>query len=307
MHKTGESKPSVKLPVVDTALASYRFLVDHPRDLLRIGWLPLILVFAVALYFGSFDAMAPAASGQATGWTVVLNGLAGSLVQGAISVIVLVAWHRLVMKDYRIAGLEQQKSGGRPGLREALYFLQMLLLSILFLLLWLTVFLIAEFVLIFGYLIVGGLGAIKSASADPEAFGQDPAFVVLGFIAIVIGLLPAFYVALRLSLVLPATATEDRRGRLAQAWAASEGNGWRMLFATILAMLPIEAFNFGIGYLASGNSGNALYYPLVLLASIGLVIMMAVLGTVLSRCYAFLQYGAPMTAEIDTKTPTGLA
>jgi hypothetical protein len=288
---------AAKLPVWRSFTYSYGFVWRHRRDLVRVGWLPLLLVFAVGLYFGSFDAMAPVGEDPAGSVPVIVNGLLGGLIQGAISVIVLVAWHRLVMRDYKGTETGGAQAGGKPGWRESLYFLQMLLLSLLFLIVWFSAFMLAEFVLIFGYLIAGGAGTIKMATADPTAVGQDPAFVVLGFLAVVIGLLPAFYVALRLSLVLPATATESDRGRLGQSWAASAGNGWRMVFATILVMLPMEIFNLGAGYLASQNAGTALHYPLVLLASIGLVVLMAVLGTILSRCYALLQYRSAEIAD----------
>jgi len=285
----------MNLPVWGSLAYSYGFVWRHWRDLVRVGWLPLLLVFATALYFGSFDAVAITPDDPAASGPVIVNGLLGGLIQGAISVIVLVAWHRLVMRDYKGAAGLNALPPGRPGWRESLYFLQMLLLSLLFLAVWFVAFMIAEFTLIFGYLILGLVGDGKMA--DAGAASQDPAFVVLGYLAVVAGLLPAFYVALRLSLVLPATATEESRGRLGRAWTASRGNGWRMVFATVLVMLPMEAFNFGAGYLASRNADNALHYPLVLLASIGLVILMAVLGTILSRCYALLQHETAVVAD----------
>ncbi len=296
---------AAKLPVWRSVTYSYGFVWRHRRDLARIGLLPLLLVFATGLYFGSFDAMGPMDADLADSGPVILDGLLGGLIQGAISVIVLVGWHRLVMRDYKGAGAVEAPAGGRPGWRESLYFLQMLLLSVMFLAVWFAAFLIAEFVLIFGYLIAGGAGTIKMATADPTAVGQDPAFVILGFVAVLVGLLPAFYIALRLSLVLPATATERNRGRMGQSWAASAGNGWRMVFATILVMLPMEIFNLGTGYLASQNAGTALHYPLVLLTSIGLVILMAVLGTILSRCYALLQFRSAEIADPDLAPVAG--
>lgn len=278
-----------RLPVWETIGYSFRFVWRHRNDMLRVAWVPFLMILAINLALGSFDSIGVADADFADSLKAMKRGLTRSLLQGVISVYVLVGWHRLVMVDY--TGAPGEKVGRWPGLRDLLYFLQMLLLSLLFFVIWIVAFMIAEFILIFGYLIAQGPMAIARAEADSAAYGQDPAFVVLGFIAVFIGLLPAFYVALRLSLVLPETATEDRRGRMGKAWAASAGNGWRMVMATILVLMPVEAFNFAIAYLAGKNAGNALEFPLVFVASIGLVVMMAVLGTVLSRCYAFLRYG----------------
>lgn len=287
-----------KLPVLGTFTRSYGFVWTHRRDLTRIGWLPLMLVFGVALYFGSLDPVGSLEADLGESGPVILNGLLGGLVQGAISVVVLVYWHRLVMREYKsVESLSETKAGGTPGWRESLYFLQMLLLSIVFLAIWIVSFFLAEFVLVFGYLIVGGAGAINNAGTDLASVRENPAFVVLGYLAAVIGMLPAFYVALRLSLALPETATGNARGRLSHSWAASAGNGWRMVFATVLVMSPVEAFNLTAGFLASANASNALHYPLVLLASVGLVVLMAVLGTVLSLCYAHLQSASAETVD----------
>jgi hypothetical protein len=295
-----------KLPVWGTVAYSYDFVWRHRTDLARFGWLPLLLVFATGLYFGSFDPIASLQTDLADSGPAIVNGLLGALMQGAISVIVLVAWHRLVMREYRGAAATYPVNGkSLPGRRESLYFLQMLLLSVAFLVIWLTAFMAAEILLIFAFLMLEGASAAVVATADPTAASQQPAFVILGYMAAVIGLLPAFYVSSRLSLALPQTATEQDCGKLSGSWGASAGNGWRMVFATILALLPIEAFNLAMGFLAHANAGKALYYPLAFVASIGLVVLMAVLGTVLSRCYAYLQYHSATVADDKLVPATG--
>lgn len=289
-----------KLPLWETFIGSYGFVWKHWRDLIRIGWLPLLLVFLAALYFGSFDMAGAKDPDLAAGGQGILEGLVGALVQGAISVFLLVSWHRLVMREYRAAGDVWAKASLVTfGRRGAVYFLQMLLLSIIFLVIFLVASFVAEILLVFGYLLLGGDPAMQGGAADMGAIKQNASFVVLGYLALLIGMFPAFYTSLRLSLALPETATADVAGRLSHSWAVSAGNGWRMVFATILVMLPVETFNLGFGFLASASVGNELHYPLVLLTSAGLVILMALLGTVLSRCYAFLQYGSARGAGLS--------
>jgi hypothetical protein len=262
---------TAKVPVWQTAAGSYLFVRGHMRDLARIGWLPLAALVAISLVFGIFEPV----DGASRALPTVAGGLLGSLLQGAVAAIVLVAWHRVALLDGSPPPLA-------PGRRDGAYFLRMLVLSLLFLLVWVLTFLAAEIILIGGHFLWTGGAPATAADAG------DTAYVVLGYMAAVAGLVPAFYLALRLSLTLPATAL-DRSATFAQAWAASRGNGWRMTVATILALLPVDAAVLVLGMLAAGSSRTLLYYPLVLLACAGRLLLMAVLGTTLSRCYALLQ------------------
>lgn len=147
---------------------------------------------------------------------------------------------------------------------------------------------------IFAYLASSGASPDQLVSdGGTGSLSENAAFTGIGFIALILGLVPAFYVTLRLSLALPATATAERRGSFGHSWRASAGNGWRMVGATLLAMLPVEFFNLGIGFFARANAGEALHYPLVLIAAVGMLYLMAVMGTVLSRCYAFAESAVP--------------
>ena len=88
---------SGKIRVWTMVADSYRFVLSHPRDLARVGWLPLIALFALNLWLDDFGAPA---SGLAAG-KVVVNVLVLSL----IAAIILVAWQysrlrgRLVLKN----------------------------------------------------------------------------------------------------------------------------------------------------------------------------------------------------------------
>lgn len=127
-----QTEPTVKLPVIDTALASYHFIIDHPRDAVRVGWLPLILLYALNLIFGTFDPLPDLSDPEAAmshiapllGSTVV-----NVLIQSAVAAMTLVVWHRLVMQGYDVSG---QTVPMRITLNEAKYLARWMLISLLF-------------------------------------------------------------------------------------------------------------------------------------------------------------------------------
>lgn len=263
---------SVKLPVWRTTKECYEFIASHPRDVIRIGWFPLVLLFALSVGFGTYEPMSIDRENPLADLKIS-QALLAMLLQGAIATVMLVAWHRLVMKDYVTARAD--KSAGRAsGRRTSVYFIQLLLLSVLGLLVFSAVVLVIAAVL---------HGIHYFTIGEPD----DTMTIVLGYVAVVIGLMPAFYVTFRLALALPSTAV-DRRGRFEQAWEASAGNGWRLVAVTMLAMVPVEIINTAFTLAARSATGSVFFYPLVLLASAGVLMLMVALGTVLSKCYAII-------------------
>lgn len=280
MHK------AANLPVWRSIAEVYRFVAGHPRDLVRIGWLPLGLLVLLSVGFGTFRPKPDAGIAE---WAdlgpFLTDWLLGSLLQGVIAVAVLVAWHRLAMRE--LAG-SRHKVRGMPGRRELLYFIQMFGLSLLFLAVFATAALLAAVVLHLGYWLLAG-------AAQPGPFGEDreTAYVAIGYAAIVIGLFPAFYVALRLALALPETAVAEQAGRFSRSWAATGGNGLRMAAVTVLSMVPVEILNVGLSVAAQSAYDSVAYYPLVALACVGLLMMMVVLGSALTKCYLVLDPAVP--------------
>ncbi len=278
---------TAKLPVWRTTKDCGAFIVDHWGDLVRIGWLPLILLFALNVGFGTYEPVTidrenPLANIEFSTALIVL------MLQGAIATVMLVAWHRLVMRDY-VDAAPETAGGPGPGRRASIYFLQFLTLSIVFLFVFVAAMLLAATVLHgFHFFAFGSPGyAMK---------------IGIGYVALLIGLLPAFYVASRLALALPATAV-DRRERFERAWEASAGNGWRMVAVTVLAMLPIELVQFGVTVAARSLADTILFYPLVLLACVGVLMLMVALGTVLSKCYAAIMRPARRAAPEGALAP----
>lgn len=295
---------AARLPVWRSIADIYAFIAGHPRDLVRIGWLPFLLLVGLGVGFGTF---APKAATTVTEWAdlspFLVDWLFGSLLQGAIAVVVLVAWHRFVMR-----ALGQAASPGRlgrprvPGARELLYFAQMFGLSLLFLAVFAVSALIAAVVLHLAFWLLGETGLQGYAGTD-----RDAAYVAIGYVAVLIGLVPAFYAALRLALALPETAVSNHAGRFAQSWAATAGNGWRMTAVTVLSMVPVEILNVGLAFAAQKAYGTAVYYPLVGLACVGLLLMMVVLGSALTKCYLALERPAPVDAapQMAQAAPAG--
>ena len=271
-----------KIRVWEMAAESYRFVLSHPRDLVRVGWLPLIALFALNLHFDGID---PAALGPALGEAAI-----NLLILSLIAAIILVAWHRVVLLD----------EGGRRhvavnlGPRELRYLLSWLGLSVAFLVL----FMIAWALVIaagFALLVVLKLVLLLAGAGSSLALGNTDQFFALSYMAVLPAFLPASYFATRLSLVLPAMAT-DRRRSLGRAWSLSAGNGWRLVLAALLVMLPVELVSFAIGIATRAVLGTALYYPLALAASCGVLLLIIATGTVLSLFSVELdQPGRPAT------------
>ncbi len=265
-----------RIMVWATVAESYRFILSHPRDLLRVGWLPLLALFGLNLLFGTFDPVPagfdPAALGPSLG-TMALNLLAQSI----IAAVILVAWHRVVL-----LGSDQQPGslGVRFGARELRYLLAWLLLSVVFLMLLIVAF---ALVVAVGFAVLVALKTVMLllGAGQMVALGQSDQFLALQYAGILPAVLLATYFASRLSLILPAMAT-DRRRTLARAWNLSAGNGWRLALASVFVMLPAELLSVGIAFAAQQVLGTALFYPLALASSFGVLLLIVATGTVLS-------------------------
>jgi hypothetical protein len=278
-----------KIRIWEMVAQSYRFVLSHPRDLARVGWLPLIALFALNLLFDgagtAANAIDPAVLGPAVGKAAV-----NLLVLSLIAAMILVAWHRVVLLG----------DGGRRGMavglgpREMRYLLSWLALSAAFLVL----FVMAWALVIaagFTFLVALKLALLLAGAGGTLALGNTDQFLALLYVAVLPAFLLASYFATRLSLVLPAMAT-DRQRSLGRAWSLSAGNGWRLVLAALLVMLPVELVSFAIGFAMREMLDTALYYPLALAASCGVLLLIVATGTVLSLFSVELdQRGGPAT------------
>lgn len=280
MRKKVEKKPTVKLPVIDTALASYRFLMDHPREAVRVGWLPLILLYALNLIFGTFEPQPDLSDPEMSHIAPLLGStVVNVLIQSAVAAMTLVVWHRLVMQGYDVGS---QTVPMRISLDEVKYLARWMLVSLLFIgimfatdiAIVLSAFLIMLAVQLVSILVMGGAGLALGEQANQQ-------FALIGQIGLIPAAVAAIYLTTRLSLVLPATAT-GKEARFERAWYISRGNGARMVAASLIVMAPLQFVIWGLTEVTGYLSDSIFYFPLALLASVAFLLFILVTGTVLS-------------------------
>jgi hypothetical protein len=207
----------------------------------------------------------------------VVRSLFDATAHAVVASIVLVAWHRVVMlKRHGMQG------GAMPafGLREIRYLLVWIGLSAAFLgvfaavvVLMTTVQFLVMLVLYVLLLLVGAAGAL--------GIGQQDQFVVLLWISVFFALPAASYVTGRLTLVLPALAV-DRRRPFRQAWRMSAGNGWRLVAASLLVLVPMESVATLFNMVTAAARHTLAYVPLATASAISLFLLIVLTGTILS-------------------------
>lgn len=281
MRTAARNVPTVKLPVIDTALASYRFLIAHPRDAVRVGWLPLIVLYALNLIFGTFDPM-PGFSNPEAAMSHIApllgSAVANVLIQSAVAAMTLVVWHRLVMQGHDAGGSAVPM---RVTLDEVRYLGRWMLISLLFIgilfaadiAIVLTAFLIMLAIQLVSILVMGGAGLVLGEQA-----GQ---LTLVGRVGMIPAAIAAIYLTTRLSLVLPATAT-GKDAQFERAWYISRGNGVNMVLASLVVMAPLQLVIWGLTEVTGYMSDSIFYYPFALLTSVAFLTFILVTGTVLS-------------------------
>ncbi len=272
---------AIKLPVWGTAWASYRFLAAHPRDLARIGWLPLLALFALNLVFGTFDPVPDSGDPQAAldhAGAMVGKAVTNVLIQSAIAAMTLVVWHRLVMLGHDTAG---RRVPMRVGLRELHYLGAWMLISVTFLVLLTIVDVVIVVAAFVGLVIAQGIMMFASGGTGMALGGQDELLTLVGWLGMPVAIVVAIYFTIRLSLVLPATATGKEAG-FGRAWSVSAGNGARMVAASLIVMAPLQLAVMGLTEITRDAAGSWPFYPLAFLASLGFLLFILATGTVLS-------------------------
>jgi len=273
-----------QIPIFETATSSFRFVLTHRRELLRVGLLAVPAFLILTLGLESFDSAWFGRQGPMTNAVRLFIDLGA---RSVIAAVVLVAWHRIVM-------LKLTGSHGGPslafGLREIRYLLVWMMLSVGFLGVFAAVLVLVVMVQFLAMLVLYLL-LLLSGFADTLVIGQRDQFVIVLWIATFFAVPAASYVAGRLMLILPALAV-DRQRPLRQAWRMSSGNGWRLVASSLLVLVPMEA----ISTLCNGAAGSArltlAYYPLSVVAAISLFLLIILTGTILSLFSLQLDGGA---------------
>lgn len=270
----------MKLPVWRTAMESYRFLAGHPRDLVRIGWLPLLALFGLNLLFGTFEPLPDTADPQAVLAQVgpmMAKALASLLSQSAVAAVTLVVWHRLVMLGTNTAA---GRLPLRVGVRELRYLGAWMLISIVYIMLMLLVDM-AIILAFFLAMIVAQAVMMFAGGTGMALGGQGELVRLVGWLGMPVAIVVAVYFTIRMSLVLPATATE-KPGGFGRAWLVSTGNGARMVATSLLVMAPVQLALMGLIEAARAAATPWTYYPLAFLASLGILLFILATGTLLS-------------------------
>ena len=202
---------AVVLPVLPAVLAAWRQFAVRPGYMLRVGWIPALLIFSVGAL--SQTAMGPALAGF---WRVVL-----ALLNFAVLVQVLVAWQRYALPEsHRRKGA----TGLRAGRAEFFSLLHFPLVGVLFVPL----------------LIPNLIENMVAAQGMPGGVGD----IVIGLVGLVLLVFPGGLFLLRATLMLTAIAGAGnaRISMIATAnrvWSLGAGNSIRLLLIFYLTVLPV--------------------------------------------------------------------
>jgi hypothetical protein len=197
-----------KLPFWRTVGACYAIVFRNFGQLLRIGWLWLLIMLPV---YAAAEWLASRWQGNQIG-DFLLSMLPSVLEVPALASIA-VAWHRLVLRQERVQG--------------AVY------LRLDRLVWWYAMILLIFIVVTVGPFLCGMVAVLPENPSNPSTLLS----VAQIFAGIAVGLAIGALVLPRLSLVLPAGALGERL-TLGEAWHATRGNTWRLAWASLLCSLP---------------------------------------------------------------------
>ena len=213
----------VKLPVLATAAASWRFVARYPGAVLRVGWLPVLA--SVVMSGTSATASQGFARGMVTGVAMF-----------AIITVAMVAWQRVVL-------FGPQSREGKPGLRLG----RAELMAIL------------HFPLV-GYLFVPRQvpAIVERLVIAPAVTGFETFLPWAGFAVLVF---PGGLILARAALMLPAFAAGASAGAglietADRVWRVSGNNSFRIWILLALAVSPLIAVAMALE--ALGIDGAAL-------------------------------------------------
>ena len=101
------------------------------------------------------------------------------------------------------------------------------------------------------------------------------------------------YVVMRLQLLFPATAIDDRGLNATRSWAITRGNGWRLVLGFFLATLPGAAGLLGLAFLLAWSADATGSITLIALADLAAVanawIQAPLIASFLSFSYLFFR------------------
>jgi len=213
----------MKLPIMDTVFEVFHFLWDNRLDLFRMLAAP---VFALSILHMVLAAVFKGYTASETGGISAVQFLAlvvGIALPMAFYVMFAVAWHRRCLRPEEQTTILTALKWDR---RKTLFLFRFILISVVSFIGALPVLIISG---IIGMTGAGGMAVSGVGGPGTAVFMMQ----ALKLILIVVALL----VQVRLSLLLPATAL-DQRLTLMEAWVISRGNSWRLLAVLLLSIAP---------------------------------------------------------------------
>lgn len=201
-----------RLPVWPTVLTAWRQFAARPDYVLRVGWIPALLIFSAGALLKASTGGAPGASFWKVGF---------ALLNFAVLVQALVAWQRYALPDCHprrgITGLR----GGRAELFTLLHFP---LVGILFVPL----------------LAPAMLESLALAPELPDGLSNG-ALALSGLFLLVY---PGGLILIRAALMLPAIAAAGKKpvslpATANHVWAVGAGNSMRLFAVFYLTVLPV--------------------------------------------------------------------
>ncbi len=260
-----QSPARPKLPFGATIAEAFTLPFHHAGDIVRLtwGWALLLAVATGGIYRLLDDAQLLAMQKGDTFGPAGLN-LLSLLVGLVVGASVAVGWHRLLL-----AG-EGVSAGAYLRFDDTVWRYiaaagTMMLVTLPFLA---TVYAMANF----------KVDALH-ASGPPQLTGDDPARMTFLALALLVSFPVAMILTTRWSLVLPARAMEATGFGLADSWAATRGNFWRLLAGTFVCYLPALAAVVLIGGVIGTEPGAWRFIVANMLSAIaGLVTTVFPLG-----------------------------
>ena len=231
-----------KLPLLAVAGYAYKFLIEDTATILRLSWLPLLLVTIVqyftmrafyralrtALETGSVASL----SDTSAIWSIWGSAMPAWQLPGAVAVvigtsIVAVALHRVILMGDR-----------RPGLLVHFAFGKVEMLFVFLPIIGMAIAISGSMLLI---------GMIEALLGD-----KNPALNLV-FILVWCALI---FCVVRLAMIFPVTVIESRYD-FRQAWALTRGNFWRLVGLGIVVFVPSLIVAGMVSYAFAPASGLA--------------------------------------------------
>ena len=251
-----------KLPVLILARHAYLDVVAHWRGLVQVGLVWLVAVWLLLTL---------------AGLGLGLMALLANLVITVGGAAVAVAWHRHILED---APLEARLAPVDSQVVRYVAF------TILF------AFLVAAVPLSI-MMLTGALELFPGAAEPSEPVPSTGLTVLL----VPLALLVCVYVALRLQLVFPAIAINERAMTLARSWEVTAGNGWRLFLGLMLTTIPVAvlttALTILLAWLAEATNSIVLRVASDLSAAASSWIQAPLIAAFLSYAYLFFRQQPP--------------